>query len=270
MGDFMAKVKKDYTVRVSKPKVYRAKLKDTILLEGSLKKQYGKRWDYAKELRRSNADLDRRSCSCRRWELTAIPCMHAVSVIYDNNEEPEDYIHEAYLKNTYVNTYKHVIHGIRKEAEWFTTNLKPLEPPPTVTQPGRPNKLRIKELGEVPISSGRIGHFLKRITCTSCGDETNWWANWWTAVSQASDVIVDETLQTLQVKRGLKPQQATKHGTQHDPVNLQYGRPRFPVPDDPVNITTFVKNNALVGPGISAALSYLRKQCNEGDSLYMH
>ncbi|PON86647.1 Zinc finger, CCHC-type [Trema orientale] len=97
--------------------------------------------------------------------------MHAISVIYDNNEEPEDYIHEAYLKNTYVNTYKHVIHGIRKEAEWFKTNLKPLEPPPTVTQPGRPKKLRIKELGEVPMSNGRIGHFLKRITCTSCGEE---------------------------------------------------------------------------------------------------
>ncbi|PON44706.1 Zinc finger, PMZ-type [Parasponia andersonii] len=187
-------------------------------------------------------DLYGRSCSCRRWELTGILCMHVVSVIYDNNEEPEDYIHEAYLKNTYVNTYKH---------------------------PGRPKKLRIKELGEVPMSNGRIGHFLKRITCTSRGeeghnkktcerrkelkqklgkkvvtqetclppindeDETNWWA----AVSQASNVIVGESSQTkLPVKRGLKPQQATKHGTQHDPVNLQYRPPRFPVPDDSVNI----------------------------------
>ncbi|PON46571.1 hypothetical protein PanWU01x14_251030, partial [Parasponia andersonii] len=40
------------------------------------------------------------------------------------------------------------------------------------------------------------------------------------------------------VKRGLKPQQATKHGTQHDPVNLQYRPPRFPLPDDLVNITS--------------------------------
>lgn len=71
----------------------------------------------------------------------------------------------------YVETYKHVIHGIRKESQWFKTNLRPLEPPATVAQPDRPKKLRIKELDELPVSTKQISHFLKKITFSSCGEE---------------------------------------------------------------------------------------------------
>ena len=30
-----------------------------------------------------SVDLDKRSCACRRWDLTAIPCVHAVAAIIE-------------------------------------------------------------------------------------------------------------------------------------------------------------------------------------------
>ncbi|XP_062100575.1 uncharacterized protein LOC133806498 [Humulus lupulus] len=53
VGEFMAKVRKYYVVQVSKPQIYRAKRKASILIQGTLKEQYVKLWDYAEELRRT-------------------------------------------------------------------------------------------------------------------------------------------------------------------------------------------------------------------------
>ncbi|KAL5562042.1 hypothetical protein UlMin_031789 [Ulmus minor] len=54
LGDFLGKVKQEYVLTPSKSQVYRAKRKAGLLIEGSLASQYGKLWDYAEELKRSN------------------------------------------------------------------------------------------------------------------------------------------------------------------------------------------------------------------------
>ncbi|MBA0837697.1 hypothetical protein Goarm_009834 [Gossypium armourianum] len=37
-------------------------------------------------------DLVEDSCSCKNWDLTGIPCMHAVVVIHLKDEYPETYV----------------------------------------------------------------------------------------------------------------------------------------------------------------------------------
>ncbi|XP_062075936.1 uncharacterized protein LOC133780073 [Humulus lupulus] len=53
-GDFLAKVTKDFRITITKTQVYKVKKKGAIFLEGSMKDQYGKLWDYAEELRARN------------------------------------------------------------------------------------------------------------------------------------------------------------------------------------------------------------------------
>ncbi|XP_017644503.1 uncharacterized protein LOC108485170 [Gossypium arboreum] len=45
-------------------------------------------------------DLVENSCSCKNWDLTGIPCMHALAVIHLKEEFPETYVQIWYTKQT--------------------------------------------------------------------------------------------------------------------------------------------------------------------------
>ena len=90
-------------------------------------------------------DLETRSCGCRMWDLTGIPCKHAVSAIYVNRETPEAYVHPYYSKETYLRTYAFMIHLVPGQHDWVETNFDKLLPPNVRKPPGRPKKLRRRE-----------------------------------------------------------------------------------------------------------------------------
>ncbi|KAK2663457.1 hypothetical protein Ddye_002031 [Dipteronia dyeriana] len=92
-------------------------------------------------------DLDQRTCTCRRWNLTGIPCSHSMATIYSKEDDPTKYVDKWYFKDTYKKCYSSVLHGIRTEELWFKTNMPLLLPLKDVKQAGRPRKLRIKEIG---------------------------------------------------------------------------------------------------------------------------
>ena len=48
------------------------------------------------ERERHVVDLVGRTCSCRAWDLTEIPCKHGVATIFVNREKPKDYTHPCY------------------------------------------------------------------------------------------------------------------------------------------------------------------------------
>lgn len=35
-------------------------------------------------------------CACRKWDLTGIPCCHAITYIWQNKKQPEEYASEYY------------------------------------------------------------------------------------------------------------------------------------------------------------------------------
>ncbi|XP_074277505.1 uncharacterized protein LOC141601136 [Silene latifolia] len=43
-------------------------------------------------------DLEARTCTCKKWDLTGIPCSHAVSAIFSIHGHAEDYVSDHYYR----------------------------------------------------------------------------------------------------------------------------------------------------------------------------
>ena len=116
---------------------------------------------------RNVVDLYKRTCSCRFWDLTGIPCKHAVSAIWTNREKPEDYVHHYYSKATYLAVYKHLINPVPSKDQWERTNFPDVHPNVVRKPAGRPRKQRIRNPNETtnPYKTSRLGGY---VVCGNC------------------------------------------------------------------------------------------------------
>lgn len=120
-------------------------------------------------------DLARYTCSCRRWNMTGIPCGHAIACISKRHEDPVKYVHSCYKKEAWNRAYGPFIEPMADEREWVRTGLPPILPPAYKKQPGRPKKVRAREPGEAPPGPS-TGNKLPRsfhvkIKCSICKAE---------------------------------------------------------------------------------------------------
>ncbi|KAM5559741.1 hypothetical protein ABKV19_021095, partial [Rosa sericea] len=115
-------------------------------------------------------DLLERTCSCRRWDLTGIPCKHAVAAIYGKRENPDDYVASCYLKKTYSSIYNHLIQPVNSMDMWSTSEDQAILPPRYSRQPGRPKTKRIKDASEKEINGGtKLRRVQGSLRCSNCG-----------------------------------------------------------------------------------------------------
>lgn len=69
-------------------------------------------------------DLTKKVCSCRRWELTGIPCKHVVAALWDKasygEKVPmcEEMVHPCYRLETWKSMYKCTIEPINGPDMW--------------------------------------------------------------------------------------------------------------------------------------------------------
>ncbi|KAK8629723.1 hypothetical protein V6N13_078553 [Hibiscus sabdariffa] len=116
-------------------------------------------------------DLKCFTCTCRKWDLTRIPCSHAVSCMVLENLKPESFVHSCYKIEIQQMIYKSLIKPMRGLNQWVTdTTCKPVLPPKLRRPPGRPKTKRKREADEAPQTS--ISRFTKRgvkMYCSKCG-----------------------------------------------------------------------------------------------------
>ncbi|XP_057251346.1 uncharacterized protein LOC125491532 [Beta vulgaris subsp. vulgaris] len=112
-------------------------------------------------------DLTRRVCTCRKWELTGIPCCHAVACIFFLHQEAESYVHEWYKKETHLLSYSSAIPPCVGERHWPRVELL-IDPPPIKVGPGRPRKNRRKDPHEDPKKPGKLTKHGTQMTCSLC------------------------------------------------------------------------------------------------------
>lgn len=117
-------------------------------------------------------DLSARTCDCNRWQLSGIPCSHAISCILSRDLPLMDYVHECYKKTTFVKAYETPMRPMHGPNLWKRTNAIPPKPPARKKMPGRPKKSRRKEPDEItPASTGtrKLRRSYISMTCRVCG-----------------------------------------------------------------------------------------------------
>ncbi|KAG8363670.1 hypothetical protein BUALT_Bualt19G0046600 [Buddleja alternifolia] len=124
-------------------------------------------------------DLGKHICSCRKWDLSGIPCQHAMSAICSQVKDPEDYVHEYYWVDTYHKVYEHAMYPINGSSLWKETGLPGPKPPNEGRAAGRPPSARRMEPGEpakkqkkkAPWHGTRLKRQQSTIRCRVCGEK---------------------------------------------------------------------------------------------------
>ncbi|XP_022857103.1 uncharacterized protein LOC111378167 [Olea europaea var. sylvestris] len=84
---------------------------------------------------RWSVDLTKHSCACKKWQLTGIPCPHAISGMLSRDIGIYEYINPWYNKETSLKCYSPVIHPMSGLELWPKLGKHHLN------QPRRKNRL---------------------------------------------------------------------------------------------------------------------------------
>jgi hypothetical protein len=91
--------------------------------------------------RHYTVDFPSRSCDCRRWQLSGIPCHHAIACCRQDNFDVDEYVHSCYSINTYKYAYAYNLFPLRGRVLWEKTNGVLVLPPLYRKVMGRPKKI---------------------------------------------------------------------------------------------------------------------------------
>ncbi|XP_055959846.1 uncharacterized protein LOC130014885 [Mercurialis annua] len=119
-------------------------------------------------------DKGQLTCTCRRWQLTGIPCHHAIAAFNENKDIPQNYLHDCYKVSTYLRTYNHLLSPINGMELWPKSDHPPIIPPKAVNfRTGKKQLLQRKEDDELQRPSGIVnGKESKKggiSKCSYCG-----------------------------------------------------------------------------------------------------
>jgi hypothetical protein len=94
-------------------------------------------------------DMRKKECECRRWQLTGIPCQHAISGLRHERIPSETVVHECYSVQSFHRAYETIIIPCKDMATWEKVNGSQVLPPVYEKKVGRPPKSRRKQPHEV-------------------------------------------------------------------------------------------------------------------------
>ena len=86
-------------------------------------------------------ELNKRACSCRRWQLTGIPCSHAIACMKGDRLKPENMVSSCFSLSTYIQAYGQQIFPSVDKDEWEDVNAPPILPPLYEKYSGRRKKI---------------------------------------------------------------------------------------------------------------------------------
>ncbi|KAH0709001.1 hypothetical protein KY284_010428 [Solanum tuberosum] len=121
---------------------------------------------------RHTINIELKICSCRVWDLSGIPCPHAIKAFIHKKIDHIAEIHWWYSKEAYLMVYKHKIEPVRGEIFWKMEPHHAMEPPTLAKMVGRPKMKRTREKDEAKNRQGVWSASRKGMlmTCGYCGE----------------------------------------------------------------------------------------------------
>ncbi|XP_072072121.1 uncharacterized protein [Arachis hypogaea] len=115
-------------------------------------------------------DLAVCECSCRRWQMSGLPCSHAISCITFKGLDLESFVDDHYKKDAYLRYYQKVIRPLNGPDLWERSQYNDVMPPPYRKPSHRLVKKRKRGPGDddnrSQIHLSRRGQTQK---CSNCG-----------------------------------------------------------------------------------------------------
>ncbi|GJT72355.1 multidrug resistance-associated protein 5 [Tanacetum coccineum] len=113
-------------------------------------------------------DEGKRTCSCRMWQLSGLPCVHATKLIFLINRVPESYVPTWFETDMYFMAYHKYVKPVPDMNFWPDQSMcSTVLPPKPRKMPGRPRKKRIRAMGEVG-SSTIVSKVGSHGSCSNC------------------------------------------------------------------------------------------------------
>ena len=114
--------------------------------------------------------LNIRTCDCRGWQLSGVPCRHALACIHFNRNDPLDYVDDWHSIQRALKSYAQSMVPLSGEKMWPKNPNDKLAPPKVRRMPGRPKKNRRKDVNESS-SSLRVNMRAQIHKCALCNME---------------------------------------------------------------------------------------------------
>ncbi|XP_010453170.1 PREDICTED: uncharacterized protein LOC104735138 [Camelina sativa] len=172
---FKAKAMQDaieerYTIVATYDQCRTARAKALKMIQEEYDEQFARLHDYMEHLLESNlgltaevgngqyevlenkhgfkVDMNAKTCACRRWSMTGIPCRHVLRVILTKKHNPKDYVNcDWYLASTNVKIYSESISAVNGIGFWIRSQEPRIQPPPREVTKG-PKKTEKKKEGQ--------------------------------------------------------------------------------------------------------------------------
>jgi hypothetical protein len=120
---------------------------------------------------RHTVNLEKKECSCRRWQICGKPCTHALRFIFSKKAKLEEYVDDSFSVARFKAAYEGILMPIRGRSQWPKVNPGfDMIPPKLTRSAGRPRTRRIKNYSEGGTGRkhkckrcGQLGHLKK--TC---------------------------------------------------------------------------------------------------------
>ncbi|RID75414.1 hypothetical protein BRARA_B02460, partial [Brassica rapa] len=152
-------------LEVTKKKLVKYKAKYSLKIAKTIAEETKKIANEVEENSTSHTfNMDRRTCTCRRWDLTGIPCRHALKLIQDKKLNTENFVADCYLTTLWKQQYSDSITPVEGMKFWKEAYGSQIQPPARPAEKGR------KKSSYESLTKGKkVSKHLKTIHCYRCG-----------------------------------------------------------------------------------------------------